>query len=116
MKVSRSQCAATKPVGKRAILKSLENCSLIGAFATQGSVQKPILRPLPKLKEANESTNLQTLAMLTQGLLRLLPDFPLVNQSKAFLTWMFLIICLQRADSFFENFQPHLASKQCYGF
>ena len=109
--ISQSQRAATEPVGKRAILKSLENCSLIRALPTQGSVQKSILRPLPSLSEANESTDLQTPAMFTQGLLRLFLDFPLVNQSKTSFSCMLLIICLHRADSSFENLHLHLASK-----
>lgn len=98
-------------LGKRAILKSLKNCSLRGVTPAQRSVQNLILRPLPSLNKASESTDVHTLAMLTQVLLRLLLDFPFVNQSNASLPWMLLINCLQRADSSFENLHPHLASK-----
>ena len=75
------------------------------------SVQKPILLPLLSLKCTRGSTNLHTLEILTQGLLRLFPNFPKVNQLKASLSWMIQMMFLQKAVSSFECLHPHLASK-----
>ena len=104
----------TKPLGINVILINLGKKVLKGEEINQLSCQKEILVQLPRLKEANFATCNQARDIFNQGLLRLLPYFPDVSQSKESLPWILFTTLHQRASFSWINLQPHFANKATF--